>query len=214
MTLIFEESEHPGMSVKFSSAPLLVAAILLGALAAFAWRPALAHGDLLMDGRICQLKAGPFQFRLTGYQAVTGPGKEFCEDIPHTGQAVMVFESTGLPVDATTIDIRIVRDEGQRPEDDASVLTVASKKDAEPRGGGVSIEHDFVERGRYVGLFTIHGGDRVYTGRFPFTVGAVKAAQFMQYAFEAAMLTAALVTASHFARLPRKPRRRRTLRRK
>jgi hypothetical protein len=203
------------MSVKFSSAPL-VAVVLLGALAALTGQPhaAMAHGDLLIDGRICQLKAGPFQFRLTGYQAVTGPGKEFCEDIPHTGQTVMVFESTGLPADATTIDIRIFRDEGQRPENDASAPLVALKKNAEPRGGGVSIEHDFAERGRYIGLFTVRGGDRVYTARFPFTVGAVKAAQFMQYALEAAMLTAALVSVSHFARLPRKPRGRRTLRRK
>jgi hypothetical protein len=188
----------------------------LVALAAVTWRPhpALAHGDLLMDGRVCQLKAGPFQFRLTGYQAAIGPGKEFCEDIPHTGQTVMVFESTGLPADATTIDIRIVRDEGQRPEDDVAALTVALKKDAEPRGGGVSIEHDFIERGRYIGLFTVHGGDRVYTGRFPFTVGAVKAAQFMQYALEAAFFTAALVVASRFAGLPRKTRMRRAVRRK
>lgn len=176
---------------------------------------ALAHGDLQMEGRVCQLRAGPFLFRLTGYQAATGPGREFCEDIPRTGQTVMVFESAGLPADATTIDIRILRDAGQRPEDDAAVPAVATRMAATPRGGGVSIEHDFTERGRYIGLFTVHGGDRVYIGRFPFTVGAVRAAQFTQYALEAALLTAALVAAARFARLaPKRRRRSRPLRRK
>jgi hypothetical protein len=127
---------------------------------------------------------------------------------------VMVFESTGLPVDAMTIDIRLIRDAGQRPEEDADAPMVAMRMSAEPRGGGVSIEHEFSERGRYVGLFTVHGGGRVYTARFPFTVGAVKAAQFMQYALEAALMTAALVIAARFARLPRRPRRGRALRRK
>jgi hypothetical protein len=175
---------------------------------------ALAHGDLQMEGRVCRLKAGPFQFRLTGYQSATGPGREFCEDIPRTGQTVMVFESTGLPADATTIDIRILRDMGQRPEQDSLADVVAVKTGATPRGGGVSIELDFTERGRYVGVFTIRGGDRVYAGRFPFTVGAVKAGQFVQYALEAAVLTVLLAFAARFARRTRKIRRRRMLSRK
>jgi hypothetical protein len=198
------------MMARYSIATYFAAAALWAQTAALLPGPALAHGDLAMEDSVCRLKAGPFQFRLTGYQAATGPGREFCEDIPRTGQTVMVFESTGLPVDGTTIDIRIVRDLGRQPEDEGSIFPVTQKMGAIPRGGGVSIEYDFTERGRYVGLLTVHGGDRVYVGRFPFTVGAVRAAQLIQFALEAVLLTVVLLNAGRFARLRRRPPRRKS----
>lgn len=118
-----------------------------------------------MDKDICKLRVGPYLMHFTGYQPQTAPELEFCEDIPGTGQTMIVLDFIDAKLRDLPVEARIIRDTGD--ESDFEGITVYHKPTAVYPRGSVVLEHTFDEPGRFIGIVTV---DRVVS-RFPFAVG-------------------------------------------
>ncbi|MDH5739441.1 MAG: hypothetical protein OEY77_03865, partial [Nitrospira sp.] len=51
-----------------------------------------AHGGLSMAEDMCKLTIGPYMMHFSGYQPESTQEKQFCEDIPATGQTIVVLD--------------------------------------------------------------------------------------------------------------------------
>jgi len=114
---------------------------------------------------MCKLRVGPYMMHFTGYQPQSSPEVEFCEDIPRTGQTIIVLDYIDAKLRDMPVDVRIVRDTGNESNLDA--ITVFHMPAALYPRGNVVVDHTFPEPGKFVGLVT--AGD--YVSRFPFAVG-------------------------------------------
>jgi len=133
-----------------------------------------AHGDLSQDEDVCKLRLGPHLIHFTGYQPKQRLGQEFCEDIPVTGQTIMVFDAETDKLRPMTIAVRIVEDVGKGSAGDENARPIATAGPEAFADGTISLEHDFPEEGTFVGIVTVEmpgNPDPAYVGRFPFSVG-------------------------------------------
>jgi len=134
-----------------------------------------AHGDLSQDEDVCKLRLGPYLIHFTGYQPKKRLGQEFCEDIPVTGQTIMVFDAESDKLRPMTIAVRIVEDVGKGSADDESARLIATVGPEAFTDGTISLQYDFPKNGAFVGIVTAEtpgNPDATYVGRFPFSVGA------------------------------------------
>lgn len=130
---------------------------------------ALAHGGLSMDEDTCKLRVGPYLMHFVGYQpdSASGP-KEFCEDIPETGRTIVVLDYLNDELRDLPTEVRIIRDTGSAGGlEDLTLLHLPPK--VYPTGS-LNFEMSFPEPGKFVGLVTVGGGDKLVS-RFPFSVG-------------------------------------------
>ena len=130
---------------------------------------ALAHGGLSMDEDTCKLRVGPYQMHFVGYQpdSASGP-KEFCEDIPETGRTIVVLDYLNEELRDLPTEVRIIRNEGS--EGDLERITVLHLEPRRYPTGSLNFEMNFSEPGKFVGLVTVSGSDKLVS-RFPFSVG-------------------------------------------
>jgi hypothetical protein len=165
--------------------PVTAALVVL----ALAWltapSPCGAHGGVSMENDMCKLRVGPYLMHFTGYQPQTTPELEFCEDIPGTGQTIIVLDYLDQKLRDLPVEARIIRDTGD--ESDLDRVTVYHLPPAQYPRGTMVIEHTFPEPGRFVGLVTV--GDQV--SRFPFAVGTRGQRTLVLYAVFAAVALAA-----------------------
>jgi hypothetical protein len=138
-------------------------------LCALASSGALAHGGLSMDEDYCKLRVGRYLMHFVGYQPDTPSGpKEFCEDIPETGRTIVVLDYLNEELRDLPTEVRIIRDTGSEQKlDDITLLHLPPK--VYP-SGSLNFEMNFPEPGKFVGLVTVGGGERLIS-RFPFSVG-------------------------------------------
>ena len=134
---------------------------------------------------MCKLRVGPFLMHFTGYQPQTAPELEFCEDIPGTGQTIIVLDYLDQKLRDLPVEARIIRDTGD--ESNLDGVTVYHLPAAVYPRGTMVIEHTFPEPGRFVGLVTV--GDQV--SRFPFQVGTRGRHAIVLYAVFATVALAA-----------------------
>ncbi len=141
----------------------------LAFLATFGITSANAHGGLAMDADFCKLRVGRYLMHFVGYQPDSSNAtKEFCEDIPETGATIIVLDYIDDALRDLPTEVRVIRDTGDESNLEAvSVFHLPAK--VYP-SGSLSLEHNFKEGGRYVGLVTVHGPEK-YVSRFPFSVG-------------------------------------------
>jgi len=144
----------------------LTLAALLGSIVFTA--PVLAHGGLSFDKDMCKLTVGPYFMHFTGYQPQLSEATEFCEDIPATGQTIIVLDAIDTTMREMPIEFRVVKGMDENAPDAKTIIHLPSK--LYPTGS-LSIEYDFLEAGQYVGL-VLAGDKGQYTSRFPFSVGA------------------------------------------
>jgi hypothetical protein len=142
---------------------------LLAGLLAFASGPAAGHGGLAMEEDYCKLRIGRFVMHFSGYQPDSpNATKEFCEDIPVTGNTVIVLDYVDQELRDLETEVRVVKGTGE--ESDLDAVTVVHLAPRRYPTGTLSFEHDFAEAGNYVGLVTVSGQTRAVS-RFPFAVG-------------------------------------------
>jgi hypothetical protein len=133
---------------------------------------ALAHGNLSMEDDRCVLKLGPYLMHFTGYQPQVDPAKEFCEDIPAVGEAIVVFDFVDEPLRKMDVGLKIVEDIGDGTNDGKVFFEIPSQLFPV---GSVSAELAFEKPGKFIGLVTVDrgNGQEQITARFPFAVGLV-----------------------------------------
>jgi hypothetical protein len=99
----------------------------------------------------------------SGYQPVGGKNEEFCEDIPGTGQTIIVLEAMDTELRDMEISLRIAS-----PTDDSTVAELPWRSYAR---GSVTLVSNFVAEGTFVGVVSVRDANNDYIAEFPFGVG-------------------------------------------
>ena len=158
---------------------------IFGALLAalFANTVVYAHGGVSIEFDTCVLKIGSYRMHLTGYQPETAMGEEFCEDIPKTGNAIIVLDYVENQLRDMMAGVRVIEKESwtaaQSPSGDDQAKTVLDIPPKLYRAGSVKIERRFDKPGYFVGFLTAEKGQEKLVSRFPFSVGYGKGAMSM-----------------------------------
>ena len=130
-----------------------------------------AHGGLSMAEDMCKLTVGPYMMHFTGYQPGNTQQKAFCEDIPGTGETVVVLDYIEQELRSLPTEVRIIRDTGS--EENLEAITILHLPSKVYANGSIDFTHIFPEKGNFVGIVTVTG-DQPYVSRFPFSVGETK----------------------------------------
>ena len=151
---------------------------LFGALlvALFANTAAYAHGGVSIEFDTCVLKIGSYRMHLTGYQPETAMGEEFCEDIPQTGNAIIVLDYVDDPLRYMMTGVRVIEKDSwtaaQSSVGDDQAKTIFDIPPKVYKAGSVKIERRFDKPGYFVGFLTAEKeGQEKLVSRFPFSVG-------------------------------------------
>ncbi len=147
----------------------LIILLLCGVLSPAAW----SHGGLSMDEDSCVLTIGKYFMHFTGYQPTLTVSEEFCEDIPATGETIIVLDILEKDLRSKPIEFRIIR-AGINENDTAAVSdnTFYVQPFSTYPGGTISItDLIFPEAGDFVGLLTVTLDEGAVVSRFPFSVG-------------------------------------------
>lgn len=127
---------------------------------------ALAHGGLAMEQDKCKLTLGRYQMHFAGYQ-LDAQRSEFCEDIPHVGETIIVLDAVDDALRDLPIEVIIARAKPGSNEPGETLFRLAPL--VYPKGT-LTLRYDFKENGDYIGL--VHAGsDHQNMAVFPFSVG-------------------------------------------
>lgn len=148
--------------------------VFLGAL--FANTAVYAHGGVSIELDACVLKIGSYRMHLTGYQPETAMGEEFCEDIPETGNAIIVLDYVDNQLRDMMAGVRIIEKDSwtaaQSPSGDDQAKAILDVPPKLYKAGSIKIERRFDKPGYFVGFLTAEKeGQEKLVSRFPFSVG-------------------------------------------
>jgi hypothetical protein len=127
---------------------------------------AFAHGGLAMDQDKCKLTLGRYRMHFAGYQ-LDAQRSEFCEDIPHAGETIIVLDAVDDALRDLPIEVVIARAKPDSNEPGETVFRLAPL--LYPKGT-LTLQHNFKENGNYIGL-VYAGNAREHSSVFPFSVG-------------------------------------------
>src|SRR6202047_3000273 len=145
-----------------------------------------AHGGGGVVGKRCVLRMGPDIMFFTGYQPQNSRD-EFCDDIPSSGQTVVVLDMQDSELRDMLTEIRIIKDEGNHTTmnglpflTDAELaspqvldpVTITHVLPQKYPTGALTCEHTYPETAKFIGIVTVkneHG--QTYVSQFPFSVG-------------------------------------------
>lgn len=144
------------------------------------------HGSVTADADLCIIKIGFYSAHFKIYQPRTREHKDYCEDLPDSGETVFVMEYTYGDLGEVPVDFRVIRDVtgmgrfaqlqdvdalSKAELDAATVVYRAPVKQPDI----YAINHYFQESGNYLGIVTARHPDtnELYTAVFPFEVGYV-----------------------------------------
>ena len=154
--------------------------------------PAAAHGGVDMQNDVCRMKVGPYSMHFTGYQPERAVSKEFCEDIPYEGKAIIVLDEVDKKLREMPFEFRVLKDVknlgvtaqleqlGSKEDIDSATIDLHEFK-VYPLGT-LNFELEF-EKGNYIGLVTLRDefANEVYHCVFPFSVGYGLKFTMLQY---------------------------------
>jgi hypothetical protein len=121
-----------------------------------------------LEKNFCIIKVGPYGMHLTGYQPDLSAGKESCGEVPGIGRTVLVLDYIEGELRSLPVEIRIIKDTGS--EQDLQAITILHVPSKVYPSGFISLDHDFDQPGKYVGLVTL-GGAHEHVARFPISIG-------------------------------------------
>jgi len=142
-------------------------------------------GGVILRGDACIIEIGFYDANFTAYQPASSGNEEFCEDLPDLGPTIFVLDYLHASLREVPVDFRIIRDTtglGQFVQhedvlalDNIEELTVFYAPPVVMPGASFRVEHEFVEKGEYIGIVTAGhpSNDNIYNAVFPFTVGNV-----------------------------------------
>jgi len=141
-----------------------------------------AHGSVTPEDDICIIQIGYYKAHFKMYLPQSKGHKEYCEDIPGTGETIFVMEYEHSGLGAVPVDFRIVRNvtgngvftnlEDILKINDLDAITVVHHE-AAVQPDVFTIRYDFQEQGEFVGVVNVRNPDtgKLYTAVFPFEVG-------------------------------------------
>ena len=144
--------------------------------------PPLAHGSVTPDEDLCIIRIGFFKAHFKIYLPESHGHKDFCEDLPGTGDSIFVMEYEHDGLADVPIDFRIIRNvtgQGRFTNrdhvdaiEDIDSVTVFHHA-AALRPDVFTVAHRFDEAGEFVGIVTVErdNEDEPYVAVFPFEAG-------------------------------------------
>lgn len=165
-----------------SGMPARLVFLLLICLSSLLPLPVAAHGSVTPEDDLCIIRIGYYRAHFKIYLPRSYGHKEYCEDIPGTGETVFVMEYEHSGLGEVPIDFRIIRNvtgkgtftnlADVRSIGDIDAVTVVHHPAAVQRDVFTML-YDFDEQGEFVGVVTVTDPDsaKAYTAVFPFKVG-------------------------------------------
>ena len=135
------------------------------------------HGHELATDT-CVLHIGPYKMYFNSYQPDTYYDRQFCQELPGTGNTVLVLDYVEQELRSLPVEIRIIRDTGS--EDNLEALTVTHLPAKVYPTGSIDVKYNFDKPGKFVGLVSI-GEKREHVSRFPFSVGETGAVSHLTH---------------------------------
>ena len=135
------------------------------------------HGHELATDT-CVLHAGPYKMYFNGYQPDTYYDRQFCQEIPGTGNTVLVFDFVEHELRSIPIDVRIIRDTGS--EADLESITVLHLPAKIYPTGSIDVKFNFDKPGKFVGLVSI-GDKQEHLSRLRFSIGETGAVSHLTH---------------------------------
>jgi hypothetical protein len=137
---------------------------------------AYAHGGVSIEQDTCVLTVGSYRMHLTGYQPQVTAGEEFCEDIPATGNAIIVLDYVDEPLRDIVAGVQVIEKDSwtaaQSTAGDNEAKAILEIPPKPYKTGSLKIEHRFDKPGYFVGFLTAEKeGQEKFVSRFPFSVG-------------------------------------------
>ena len=163
---------------------IMCRAVLGLVLAVFPAAGTFAGGGLVLEDDVCIIRIDFYSAHFTAYQPNTSGNKQFCQDLPDTGETIFVLDYLHQSLKEVPVDFRIIRNvTGQGRF--AKLKHVAEIEDIEQHtvfyqppvirtDASFKVEHDFSEEGAYIGIVSAGhpSTDMIYTAVFPFEVGS------------------------------------------
>jgi hypothetical protein len=154
-----------------------------------------AHGGLSMAEDMCKLTVGPYMMHFTGYQPTSTQEKQFCEDIPATGETVVVLDYIEQELRSLPTEVRIIKDTGS--EENLDAITILHLPPKVYPNGSINFTYTFEQPGKFVGIVTV-GENPKYVSRFPFSVGELNVASKLMNIYMVPVLALLVVGAIFF----------------
>jgi len=149
-----------------------------------------AHGGLSLEEDYCVLTIGKYEMHFSGYQPENNGPKEFCEDIPETGNTIVVLDFMDDELRSLPVEVRIIVDTEENNEDLESI-TVYKKDYKIYPNGTISLRQNFINKGKFVGYVTVKEEDNFIISEFPFSVGIERKSSSYIYFILLALITGA-----------------------
>jgi len=142
-----------------------------------------AGGGLVLEGDVCIIRIDFYSAHFTAYQPNTSGNTQFCKELPDTGETIFVLDYLHQSLKEVPVEFRIIRDvtglgryvklEQVEAIEDIEQQTVFHQPPVIRPDASFKIEHDFKEKGAYIGIVSAGHptNDRIYTAVFPFEVG-------------------------------------------
>ena len=145
-----------------------------------------AGGGVVLEDDVCIIWIDFYSAHFTAYQPDSSGNEQFCEDLPDTGETIFVLDYLHNSLKEVPVDFRIIRDatglgryarlEQVEQLGDLEQQTVFYQPPVIRPDASFKIEHDFVEKGAFIGIVSAGHptNDSTYTAVFPFEVGRTR----------------------------------------
>jgi hypothetical protein len=112
------------------------------------------------------------------YQPDTYYDRKFCQELPGTGNSVLVLDFVEQELRSIPVEVRVIRDTGS--EDNLEAVTVTHFPAKVYPTGSIDVKYNFDTPGKFVGLVSI-GDKHEHVSRFPFSVGETGAVSHLTH---------------------------------
>lgn len=144
---------------------------------------AVAGGGMILEDDVCIIRIDFYSAHFTAYQPDSSGNEQFCQELPDTGLTIFVLDYLHQSLKEVPVDFRVIRNvtgQGKYVKlkhvegiGDIEQHTVFYRPPVIQSDASLKIEHDFKEKGNFVGIVSAGhpGNDNIYTAVFPFEVG-------------------------------------------
>jgi len=135
------------------------------------------HGHELATDT-CVLHVGPYKMYFNGYQPDAYYDQQFCQEMPGTGNTVLVLDFVEHELRSMPVEVRIIQDTGT--ETNLESITVVHYPAKVYPTGSIDVKHNFDKPGKFVGLVSI-GDKQEHLSRLRFSIGETGAVSHLSH---------------------------------
>ena len=155
------------------------------ALAVIACTEAIAGGGLVLKNDLCIIEIDFYSAHFTAYQPATRGNKQFCQELPDTGETIFVLDYLHPSLKQVPVSLRIIHDVTEQGDfvklkhveeiEDIDSLTVFYQPPVIRPDASFQADFELLTKGRYIGIVTAGhpSNDKTYTAVFQFNVGGL-----------------------------------------